>query len=188
MENNKNTSRRFFIKTVCKKLIGITCGFIFAKDLFSKGKKINSISLIEDFAYCGLFCGACKYFLAKECFGCKSNKPPSWSVSCQMRICAISKKVSYCAECSKYPCEIISSYYGNYIKQGNLYRILAKNNSEMIRKKGAVNWLEVQKKRWRCPKCGNNFSWIMTRCSKCHTKIYSLEDEAKDIVNSLNNQ
>lgn len=48
---------------------------------------------------CGLYCGACKMYLAKKCLGCSKNVKASW---CKVRTCCIEKKSDSCADCKDY--------------------------------------------------------------------------------------
>lgn len=51
----------------------------------------------EHIAACGLYCGACRKFLAGKCPGCKNNEKASW---CKIRTCCKEKGFKTCAECS----------------------------------------------------------------------------------------
>jgi hypothetical protein len=50
-------------------------------------------------AYCGLYCGACKKYLAEKCFGCKRNTAATW---CKVRVCGIERNYHSCAECTTF--------------------------------------------------------------------------------------
>ena len=47
-------------------------------------------------AACGLYCGACKRYLAGKCKGCRENAKATW---CKVRACCITNKVETCASC-----------------------------------------------------------------------------------------
>lgn len=49
---------------------------------------------------CGLCCGKCPKYVAKECPGCRPNE------FCPLPACAESKKVSLCFECKEFPCNL----------------------------------------------------------------------------------
>lgn len=49
-------------------------------------------------AACGLYCGACRKYLADKCSGCKDNKKAEW---CKIRSCCLANGYSTCAGCSK---------------------------------------------------------------------------------------
>jgi hypothetical protein len=48
-------------------------------------------------AYCGLYCGACRKYLAGKCPSCKQLASPHW---CKIRTCNIDQKFASCADCS----------------------------------------------------------------------------------------
>lgn len=48
-------------------------------------------------AYCGLYCGACKKYLADKCPGCRENEKATW---CKVRACGIENNFTTCADCS----------------------------------------------------------------------------------------
>jgi hypothetical protein len=50
-------------------------------------------------AYCGLYCGACKRFLADKCPGCQKNEKATW---CKLRTCCIEHNFSSCADCKTF--------------------------------------------------------------------------------------
>ncbi len=51
-------------------------------------------------AYCGLYCGACKQYLAEKCEGCKKNiKSEKW---CQLKNCCKENNYQTCADCSTF--------------------------------------------------------------------------------------
>jgi hypothetical protein len=47
-------------------------------------------------AFCGLYCGSCKSFLAGKCQGCRNNVKATW---CKLRACCIDKNYQSCADC-----------------------------------------------------------------------------------------
>lgn len=54
----------------------------------------NDINLI---AACGLYCGACRKYLAEKCPGCRVNEAASW---CKIRKCVRDNGFHSCAECN----------------------------------------------------------------------------------------
>lgn len=50
-------------------------------------------------ARCGLYCGACKSFLAGKCKGCRENSKATW---CKVRACCGEKQIKSCAECAEF--------------------------------------------------------------------------------------
>lgn len=47
-------------------------------------------------ACCGLFCGACKRYMADKCKGCRENTKATW---CKIRTCCIENNLETCAAC-----------------------------------------------------------------------------------------
>jgi len=47
-------------------------------------------------AFCGLYCGACRSYLAGKCPGCKENVKASW---CKIRQCCMENNIQSCADC-----------------------------------------------------------------------------------------
>lgn len=50
-------------------------------------------------AACGLYCGACRKYLAGKCPGCRRNEKASW---CAVRACNQQAGQITCAQCSRY--------------------------------------------------------------------------------------
>lgn len=50
-------------------------------------------------AYCGLYCGACKRYLADKCLGCAKNEKATW---CKVRSCCKENSYRTCANCESY--------------------------------------------------------------------------------------
>jgi len=53
----------------------------------------------ELIACCGLYCGACKKYLAEKCPGCAGNTRATW---CKTRDCCAEHHFSTCAECTLF--------------------------------------------------------------------------------------
>ena len=52
----------------------------------------------QNIAACGLYCGACRKYLAGKCPGCRLNEKASW---CKTRSCCMENKFNTCAECPR---------------------------------------------------------------------------------------
>lgn len=50
-------------------------------------------------AYCGLYCGACRKYLNKQCSGCRTNAKLTW---CKIRQCCLDNNYFTCADCKKF--------------------------------------------------------------------------------------
>ena len=100
-----------------------------------------------------------------KCHGCKSDDLFVNCKNCQIRVCAVERNLSHCIDCGEYPCGKITQMK----KMEGLLPHLKGNRSnlEMIRIAGLEKWLSEQEKRWKCPHCGENFSWYSGNCIKC---------------------
>ena len=69
------------------------------------------VSDTQNIAACGLYCGACRKFLAEKCPGCKQNEKATW---CKIRLCCQENKFNTCAECSYdvKECKLFSNWIG----------------------------------------------------------------------------
>ncbi len=65
----------------------------------------------ELIAACGLYCGACRKYLADKCAGCHENEKATW---CKIRSCVRSHDFHTCAECHKdvAKCKIYFNFIG----------------------------------------------------------------------------
>jgi hypothetical protein len=62
-------------------------------------KPTNPKEIVADknlIAYCGLYCGACRSYLAGKCPGCKENAKATW---CKIRSCCMENNLKSCADC-----------------------------------------------------------------------------------------
>ncbi|MEI6883083.1 MAG: DUF3795 domain-containing protein [Bacteroidota bacterium] len=50
-------------------------------------------------AYCGLYCGSCRKFIAGSCPGCHENNKAGW---CKVRACNLEHNYKSCAECKEF--------------------------------------------------------------------------------------
>lgn len=124
--------------------------------------------------YCGVFCGACPTMLAtkagilkeaQQCYGCKSEKPTGFCMTCGIKACAKSKGFEFCIQCSELKtCEIMITFISD---QQYPYGQCVLKNMATIKELGVVTWLEEQKKRWCCEHCGAAHSWYHETCPKC---------------------
>ena len=69
------------------------------------------VSDTQNIAACGLYCGACRKFLAEKCPGCKHNEKATW---CKIRSCCQENKFNTCAECPHdvKECGLFSNWIG----------------------------------------------------------------------------
>lgn len=57
--------------------------------------------MVELGAACGLYCAACKFYLAGKCEGCRKKR----SEKCPIWKCAEDRGLMFCGECDAFPCE-----------------------------------------------------------------------------------
>lgn len=149
--------------------------------------------------YCGLYCGACDVLIANKngnveklakawnmkpeklrCHGCKTEIISSFCATCDIKKCAEkeNKKVDFCFQCAEYPCARLVEFKNDKYP----HHSVVLKNLDIIHDKGIDKWLEEQNSRWSCPNCGTKFSWYDKVCQNCGEKLYSCEDEEKDLI------
>lgn len=106
--------------------------------------KINKYTIDKELvSYCGLYCGACKKYLKKECEGCKSKNKvtPKW---CKVKPCNEEKKTASCAECTEYSnVKDCKKLYPLSYKLGEVIAQMSrKGGIEMIKSKGYEEFAE----------------------------------------------
>ncbi len=65
-------------------------------------------------AHCGLYCGACKPFLAGRCKGCRQNEKAAW---CKVRLCCSERRIKTCAECAAFPDPRACRKFNNFMSK-----------------------------------------------------------------------
>ncbi len=142
-------------------------------------------------APCGLYCGACSIYVAgkrgdaefletaatgladylghpvepKElaCEGCLSDVLAVHCRECQLRDCALSKKITHCAQCVDFPCPQITEFNNDEFAHHS-------EVIESIRRQQQIGldaWIEEQQVRWRCAVCGHVSGWYAVQCYNC---------------------
>lgn len=148
-------------------------------------------------SYCGLYCGACdSYQVTKEkktreaatawemkeedlkCQGCKTDVVSIYCRKCPVKACAKEHQVESCIECWEYPCAKLLKF-----KTDHPHHEIVLMNLERIKKVGTDQWLEEQKIRWSCFKCGKEYTWFDETCSVCGSLIKSCIEENKSAIN-----
>lgn len=74
-------------------------------------------------AYCGLYCGACRSYLAEKCPGCQKNIRATW---CQIRACCIQNQFSSCADCKSVQDVNDCKKFNNFISK--LFALIFRSN------------------------------------------------------------
>ncbi|MBN2694670.1 DUF3795 domain-containing protein [bacterium] len=123
------------------------------------------------FAPCGMNCMVCYVHLKdkKPCSGCRLNDDgkPEHCKKCKIKSCIQKKGLTYCYECSEFPCKQIKSLEKSYNKRYNLSLI---DNSKMIQKEGMIVFKMYERKKWMCKICSGVISLHDAECSNCKRK------------------
>lgn len=146
-------------------------------------------------ASCGLFCGACRVYVARKrddkkrleqiareyatrrrrpvelidlvCEGCLSDRVAFFCGECSLRSCAVEKGVYRCARCQDFPCQEII----NFNDDGRPHHSEVLNNIERQKEIGINKWIEEQNERWSCSNCGCPVDWYTNECPECNTPL-----------------
>ncbi len=86
-------------------------------------------------ARCGLYCGACKSYLAKKCHGCIQNTTANW---CKVRSCCTTRNLKTCAECAEFANPQACKKFNNFMAKmfGFLFKSDRAACIAQIRKQG----------------------------------------------------
>lgn len=69
-------------------------------------------------AYCGNDCTKCPQYLHACSEGCLGSNPANYCNTCAVRRCNLEKKMTNCAYCDKYPCQVLEKQYDNMKTDG----------------------------------------------------------------------
>ena len=120
------------------------------------------------FAPCGMNCLVCYKHCShkKPCAGCLNSDmgKPEHCRKCRIKDCVREKELSYCYECHDYPCRLIKNLERSYNKR---YQASLMENSEFVRQHGLERFMEQQRVKYTCPKCGGIISIHDRECSEC---------------------
>jgi hypothetical protein len=124
------------------------------------------------FAPCGMNCMVCykHCYHKKTCDGClKSDKgKPEHCRKCKIKDCTKVKELTYCFECSKYPCKQIKSLEKSY---NTRYGASLIENSLIVKENGIEEFMKQQKAKYTCFVCNGIISIHDSQCSECQTPI-----------------
>ena len=125
----------------------------------------------ELIAPCGMNCGICKFHYRKKntCPGCREldKKTSTTRFNCIIRECKILKdrKWRYCSDkCENYPCKRLISLDKRYRTK---YHMSMLENLRCIKNQGIDTFLEKEKQKWTCPKCGRIVTCHGGMCLQC---------------------
>lgn len=135
------------------------------------------------FAPCGMNCKVCykHCYHKKPCVGCLNGDmgKPEHCRKCRIKDCIKEKELSYCFECSVFPCKLIKNLEKSYIQR---YRTSLLENSGFVQEHGLELFMEMQKEKYTCPKCAGIISIHDRECSECQEKM----DEMMDLLKNPN--
>jgi len=121
-------------------------------------------------APCGMNCGLCLAHQRSknQCMGCRTPREDMMK-SCRDCIIALCEKrkgkgADYCYVCDEYPCKRLKMLDKRYRDK---YRMSEIENLEYIREHGIDKFVEYEKQRWRCEKCGGMTNVHRFKCMKC---------------------
>jgi hypothetical protein len=128
----------------------------------------------ELIAPCGMNCGICMAYLRKRkrCLGCRldDNNKSASVIKCVIRNCETVKtsESRFCFECAKYPCRRLRQLDKRYRTKYSMSMI---ENLENIKKTGLLAFVEGEKERWRCSKCGGTICVHRGYCYDCGERV-----------------
>ncbi len=123
-------------------------------------------------APCGVICDICLGYQREKnkCVGCLNtgNKPYHCTV-CSIKSCAEKKgnEALLCNECVKFPCGRIKDLDKRYIFK---YGESPIQNLERIKVIGMQQFIDMEKEKWKCNKCGHLLCVHREVCLNCGHK------------------
>lgn len=124
------------------------------------------------FAPCGMNCMFCykHCYHKRPCFGCLNSDSgkPEHCRKCKIKDCVKERSLSYCFECSDYPCKLIKNLEKSYNKR---YQASLIENSLFVQAYGIERFMGQQKLKYSCPICDGIISIHDKECSECQEKM-----------------
>lgn len=124
------------------------------------------------FAPCGMNCMVCykHCYHQRPCGGCLNSDmgKPEHCRKCKIKDCVGRKGLKECFDCSDYPCKLIKNLETSYHKR---YQASLMENSEFVRQYSLERFMEEQKEKYTCRKCGGVISLHDRECSECREKL-----------------
>jgi len=124
-----------------------------------------------DISVCGLNCAKCEILLAGQgdeksmenllgffkdlkpenivCGGCRGPLDRHWSADCKFLACTKRKGLTYCFECTEFPCGDLKAFASD----GPPHHRKTVENMKLMKEIGIESWLKEQKKSGRCVFC-----------------------------------
>lgn len=135
-------------------------------------------------AVCGHFCTSCTLFIGVQedperlkvlaerlhrsideltCYGCRSEKKSFYcNTVCKMKKCADDRGVSFCSECTDYPCAEFKAFEAEAQDRIEVGKDLGR-----IKEVGYEQWYQEMVEHYSCPKCHTINSAHDMVCRKC---------------------
>ena len=129
----------------------------------------------ELIAPCGMNCNVCSHYLAfvndakakgvklPYCIGCRQRDKKCSFVKKKCKK-ILNHKVEFCYECNGFPCELIVKLGKKYEER---YHMNMVDNLSYIKEQGMTQFLEAEKKKWECSKCGETICCHNGICYSC---------------------
>ena len=123
-------------------------------------------------APCGVICDICLGFQRdkNKCVGCNSigNKPYHCTV-CSIKSCAEKKgnEKLLCYDCVKFPCRRIKDLDKRYTLK---YGESPVQNLNRIKEIGLTQFIDIEKEKWKCSRCGQLLCVHKEACLICGNK------------------
>ncbi len=121
-------------------------------------------------APCGMNCSICMSYLRerKKCSGCRGsdlNKPVT-CIQCKIKNCTTFQNGNalFCFECDSFPCDKLKHLDKRYRTKYHMSMI---ENLETIQKSGLTVFLENERIKWTCSKCGGTICVHKGYCYSC---------------------
>ncbi|NLU24421.1 MAG: DUF3795 domain-containing protein [Clostridiales bacterium] len=123
------------------------------------------------FAPCGMNCMVCyKHCLTKKvkkpCGGCLTSDigKPKHCQTCEIKNCLKGKAFTYCYKCEEFPCGQIKRLEKSYQKN---YSVSLIENSLYVKQYGIAAFMNNQRSKYLCDRCGGIISLHDKVCSEC---------------------
>lgn len=140
---------------------------------------------------CGIYCGNCPAFLAPRqgdeaemaglaqannmaphevgCDGCLSDRLMPECQECRhgFRACAKKHAVTWCHECSEFPCQRLEDFREIHQRNGVSHHRQVISELQRMKDMGCKAWLEMKASQCACPSCGRVLYWFERECQSC---------------------
>ena len=129
-----------------------------------------NLSDLQLIAPCGLDCRLCRAYIRENnaCPGCRGDDSikSNACVTCKIKNYPkiSSGEVTFCSECSEFPCSLIHLLEKRYTTN---YEVSVIGNLKHIKKHGLNKFLTRENKAWACPNCGELLCMHYDECKSC---------------------